>query len=130
MTVFSKLYVHIPTYITVANTYIQTMLDQMDEELVNIETDNYTPDNFKISKLYPNPFNPKLNINVELGSYENLEVYIIDINGNRIMNLYSGFLDPGNYNFKWNADDIASGVYFIKAISKRSRIVKKVVLLK
>ena len=71
-------------------------------------------DEFLFLPLYPNPFNPETNISFNLNSPANIEVEIFNILGEQIQKSNLGNLTAGQYNFKWNASNHPSGVYFIQ----------------
>ena len=82
---------------------------------------------------YPNPFNPSTTINYEIpfGSYHvNLSVY--DLRGRLVEVLVdqvqNSKVDP--YSIVWNANDMSSGVYFIRLHAGDSIKTQKVMLVK
>ena len=86
---------------------------------------------FIIKSVYPNPFNPILNIEYGLlkNSFINLAIY--DINGRIIENIIKSDHLAGYYEIKWDATDQASGIYFIKLISEDGYSqVQKLILIK
>jgi len=94
--------------------------------LNNISIPNY----FKISNLYPNPFNPVLNITFDIAIPGITKVNILDIYGSYIETLHSGFLQSGSHEMSWNAESMPSGVYFISLKLGNKNLTEKVVLLK
>ena len=88
------------------------------------------PIHFKINNLFPNPFNPVLNINFDIAWSGITQVNILDISGSHIETLYSGFLQSGSHDMSWNAESVPSGVYFISLKLGDKRLTEKVVLLK
>lgn len=72
---------------------------------------------FEIGKNYPNPFNGKSIIPIKIYSPGNYNLQIFNLLGQKVNNLYSGFLDIGAYEFEWagtssNNSSISSGLYF------------------
>jgi len=99
----------------------------LDNNNVNI------PSAFTINSVYPNPFNPSTNVNIDLELTANIELSIIDVNGRLIDNLYSGTLSAGNHDIVWNPNGkVASGVYLVKldVLNEGISIVKEITLLK
>ena len=88
------------------------------------------PKNFNLINVYPNPFNPVLNINFGMSWAGATQVNILDITGSHIETLHSGFLQSGSHEFRWNAESMPSGVYFISLNSGDNNLTEKVVLLK
>ena len=60
---------------------------------------------------YPNPFNPETNISYQLakGDYVTLKIY--DLLGNEIATLVNEYKPQGKYYIKFDASNIASGIY-------------------
>ncbi len=95
-----------------------------------IDDENNLPDQFAILNHYPNPFNPKTTISVEMNAKEVATIQIVDISGRLVETLYSGQLDNGIHEFEWNGTHHVSGVYFIKVQSGDSFQTRKMILLK
>ena len=85
---------------------------------------------FSLSAPYPNPFNPSVNFEVNVMDTQNIDIDIFDIYGNKIQNIYSGFLNYGLHNFSWNASNFSAGVYIIQCKSKNNILTEKVYLIK
>ena len=89
------------------------------------------PIEFKLDDPYPNPFNPVTTIDFQLAeNVDNITLSIYDIKGRLIETLYTGALNYGYHSYTWNADNFASGVYFVNMITKDNRFTKKITLLK
>jgi choice-of-anchor B domain-containing protein len=88
------------------------------------------PDKYNLYQNYPNPFNPETNIKFDLpkNGYVNLILY--DITGKEILKLVNQNLQAGKYNYKLNALNLNSGVYFIRIVSNDFVQTRKIVLLK
>ena len=102
-----------------------------DEVLDNDKT--MIPSLFRIDEVYPNPFNPSVNIDFSLDIASNIKLSIIDINGRLVDDLYSGILPSGNHSFAWDSGgSLASGVYLIKLdiLNRGVSLTKEVTLLK
>jgi photosystem II stability/assembly factor-like uncharacterized protein len=76
------------------------------------EQENNLPRKFHLGQNYPNPFNATTVIDYSLteNSYVTLKVY--DLLGRETKKLVSEFLNAGTYSATFEADDLASGVYF------------------
>jgi len=83
----------------------------------------------KIS-IYPNPFNPSLNISCFLSEQSNLEINIYNQKGQLIEQLIDAHYESGEWNFTWNRKDLPSGVYLINLNSDKFSLTEKAVLLK
>jgi PKD repeat protein len=85
---------------------------------------------------YPNPFNPNVNINVEIQDTKKvLNVSVYNIKGQKIYQIMDEIPTDNKISLTWNGTDsagkpLASGIYFISATNQTENSVKKVVLLK
>ena len=61
---------------------------------------------------------------------QSIDIDIFDIYGNKIQDIYSGFLNYGLHNFSWNASNFSAGVYIIQCKSKNNILTEKVYLIK
>ncbi len=104
----------------------------LDVNFINLYSNNVDiiPKEFKISNIYPNPFNPITNFNLEVNSREFVEVLVYDLNGKIVDYLFNGYLDEGIHPYTWNASGFTSGIYFITANSLKYSITQKITLIK
>jgi len=79
---------------------------------------------------YPNPFNPSLNISYYLSSDTNVELTAYNLKGQKIAVLFDQIQLAGEHKYIWNAEELPSGIYFIKLKSDNIMQTEKVVLLK
>ena len=92
--------------------------------------DNSIPYHFNINNLYPNPFNPVLNIDFEITQTGWVKVNIADIAGSMVKTIYEGYEGVGKHHLSWDSDKLPSGTYFVTLEIENSSLTKKVVLLK
>jgi hypothetical protein len=71
-----------------------------------------TVNDFTLEQNYPNPFNPATTITFDLGKSTSATLTILNLKGQKIMELVSGTLQAGRHSYQWNAGDLASGTYF------------------
>lgn len=83
-----------------------------------------------IAQNYPNPFNPVTAISYRLSAVSRVDLSIYNILGQRIVTLVSEQQTPGNYQVKWDAGDLPSGVYYYQLTAEEFRDVKKMMVLK
>lgn len=93
-------------------------------------TGNEIPKVFALYQNFPNPFNPVTNINFDIPKVSMTRVTVYDILGKEIDVPVNQVLAAGKYNISFNADKLASGVYFYKIeagnfIDKKKMIVVK-----
>ncbi len=84
---------------------------------------------FQLS-LFPNPFNPETNIRFETTEKKYTNISIYDIAGREIKNIFKGELEPGSYNFNWNASNLPSGMYLIRTFNGSNVKTIKAMLIK
>ena len=109
-------------------------------EFCNLDKLSYSGDldisnvaiNYNIINTYPNPFNPIINIDLNLKENDYLDISIFDINGQEIDKIFTGYKVSGKYNYKWNASHISSGIYFImiKQLENSNVLMEKICLMK
>ncbi len=81
-------------------------------------------------KIFPNPANSSSNIQFDLNSPGYVNVEIFSILGEKLKTLTDKFFEAGRHNLKLNADELQSGVYFIKLTQEKNFIVRKLIILK
>jgi Peptidase family C25/Secretion system C-terminal sorting domain len=92
---------------------------------------NVIPTEFAISDVYPNPFNPSTTISISLPISGQLSVKIFNLLGQEVALLASDHFNVGVKQFSFNADKMASGIYFVKAsLPGKSTQIKKVMLVR
>ena len=93
-------------------------------------TDRILINNFNLTRLYPNPFNPILNIDFEINQAGWVNVNITDITGSMVKTVYEGFEGVGKHQISWDSETLPSGTYFVTFEFENLSLTKKVVLLK
>ena len=109
--------------------------DAQEIEYTVMEKDNeqieISPDDYQLYSLYPNPFNPSLNIYFSIATPGKINITIYNSNGQKIGDVLTNeYLQRGNYNFSWDADKNPSGLYFVKLESQNFTQIKKALFLK
>ena len=61
---------------------------------------------------FPNPFNPRTTIGLNISRATRGRLAIYDLTGREIAHLFEGVLIPGYHQFDWNAENEASGMYY------------------
>ena len=79
---------------------------------------------------YPNPFNPETNISFDLNKRNNVQLKIYNVLGQLVKTLVNDELEPGKYNYKFDGQNFASGIYFYRLKTGEFNQVKKMLLLK
>ena len=78
----------------------------------------------------PNPFNNNscLEISVPLSGQARLNIY--DISGREAAVLYDGWLSAGNHTYNFQADGLATGIYFARLQTAEGSEIRKLVMVK
>ena len=109
---------------------IQLMLNSMPDMSTPIDDNTYFIDNFNINQLYPNPFNPVLNIDFEINQAGWVKIIITNIAGSMVKTVYEGYEGVGKHHLSWDSDKLPSGTYLVTLEFESSSLTKKVILLK
>ncbi|MBC8311129.1 MAG: T9SS type A sorting domain-containing protein [Candidatus Marinimicrobia bacterium] len=93
-------------------------------------SDNFIPKQFEIINLYPNPFNPQINIEYSLPTTSKVNVSIYNVQGQEVEILINATQNTGFYSISWNATTQNSGIYFVKIIADNNILNRKIMYLK
>jgi hypothetical protein len=98
------------------------------------KTNSPIPRRFELYQNYPNPFNPSTTIKYDLPKESRVKIVVYDILGRKVATLVDEMKKAGSYQVIWDANRLASGVYFYRteAVSADKRFVdvKKMILVK
>jgi hypothetical protein len=98
--------------------------------LTNKVTEPTEISEYHLSQNYPNPFNPSTNIEFQISDFELVTLKVYDYLGKEITTLINEKLNPGNYNIKFNAEGLTSGIYFYRLQTPKCIEQKKMLLIK
>ena len=88
------------------------------------------PTSYQLSVAYPNPFNPVTTMALTIPEAGNVSVQVYNLAGQAIATLASGYMDANTYTLTWDASDVSSGIYFIKAQADGFTATQKLMLVK
>ena len=94
------------------------------------EVEAAIPDKITGFQNYPNPFNATTTIEYELPYQTRATIKIYNILGREIETLFDGQQSAGCHNISWKADNMPSGIYFLKLRASDQVETKRMVLLK
>jgi hypothetical protein len=107
------------------------------ESVTGIENNSALINSFELGQNYPNPFNPSTFINFKIPFQSMVTIKVYNILGSEVATLINEEKPAGNYNIKFNAGNLASGVYFyqLKAVPAGGQAgnfaaTKKLILMK
>lgn len=85
---------------------------------------------------YPNPFNSRVMISLNMVKGGDADISIFDVNGRLVKTLFKGGnLQKGTHNFSWDATDasgkeVSSGSYFAVATTPQGKIIRTLTLIR
>ncbi len=88
------------------------------------------PRRIKLYANYPNPFNPETRIRYRLGKREKVELTVYDLTGRKVATLLNKVEDAGDHTVRFDAGNLASGVYIYRLKSASVVESRKMVLLR
>lgn len=92
---------------------------------------SYTgPKEFKLEQNFPNPFNPTTTIQYQLPTDSKITLKVYDILGSEVITLVNEEQEAGYKEIKFNAGNIASGIYIYRLHSGDFVSVKKMMVVK
>ncbi|MCP3683716.1 MAG: T9SS type A sorting domain-containing protein [bacterium] len=107
---------------------------QLDVDLyplpISVDDKNDIPQNFSLSRNYPNPFNPSTTISYAIPERSNVRLEIFNVIGQRIDVLVDDNQSTGEYAVTWDASNYSSGVYFYRLTTGNHAQTKRMTLVK
>jgi DNA-binding beta-propeller fold protein YncE len=97
-------------------------------QIIEVEVD--IPTEFELAQNYPNPFNPTTTIAFSIPVKGNVTVQVFNMLGEVIETLVNQELDPGKYNYDFDATALSSGTYIYRISAGTNVEVRKMILLK
>jgi photosystem II stability/assembly factor-like uncharacterized protein len=94
------------------------------------DNEHIVPSEFNLSQNYPNPFNPATTINYSIPNAGQVKLIIYNAIGIKVADIVNEYKPAGNYSVKFNASNLASGIYFYRIESGHFSQIKKMILLK
>ncbi len=115
-----------PNTVYMDNVYFYTENSDAEENVVNSVNSPYI-----LGSNYPNPFNPTTTISFTLKSSGYVTLSIYDVKGRLVETIVQTELAPNTYREFWNAENVASGIYFYRLSVNGQKIdTKRMVLIK
>ena len=88
------------------------------------------PNTILVFQNYPNPFNPKTKIKYQIPELSFVRLKVYDVLGSEIETLVNEEKPAGNYEVKFDATNLPSGIYFYRLHTGDYISTKKMVLIK
>jgi len=96
----------------------------------DVEDDQNSVSNFVLYQNYPNPFNPSTKIEFAVPSNGNYSIEVYNIVGQKVAELINDNLEAGTYSVSFEANSMASGIYFYKLAGNNVNLTRKMMLVK
>jgi hypothetical protein len=87
-----------------------------------------SPLGFSIKQNYPNPFYSITNISYTLSEPAHVELFVYNMLGQKVAELVNGEMSAGPHSTRWNAENLSSGIYFLRMTVGNNSITKKALL--
>jgi len=96
--------------------------------IVEVEFD--IPKDFVLHQNYPNPFNPSTTIKYAVPKTSLVNIKVYDLTGQEVASLVNEVKEVGTYEIKFDARNLASGVYLYRMVADNFTSVMKFNVLK
>ncbi|MDZ7623864.1 MAG: T9SS type A sorting domain-containing protein [Ignavibacteriaceae bacterium] len=106
-----------------AQNALNKVMDENNEQ-VSVVSD------ISLEQNYPNPFNPSTSIKFTVPTSEFVSLKVYDVLGNEVATLVNEQKAPGTYEVRFNAGNLASGVYVYKIQAGNFTQTRKLMLMK
>jgi len=106
-----------------AQNALDKVMDENGEELSVVS-------DFNLEQNYPNPFNPSTSIKFSVPSSEFVTLKVYDVLGNEITTLVNEQKAPGTYEVRFDAGNLASGMYVYSLKAGNFTQTRKLLLMK
>tara|TARA_R110002096_G_scaffold170840_12_gene343527 strand:- start:471 stop:3248 length:2778 start_codon:yes stop_codon:yes gene_type:complete len=88
------------------------------------------PSVFALEQNYPNPFNPATTIKYSVAKAGEVQLSVYNMMGQKVADLVSGTKSAGSYAISWNAENMASGMYFYRLSAAGQTMTRQMTLIK
>jgi len=113
--------------ISTTNSYTLVKPTEVPTPVENFKS---VPQRFVLNQNYPNPFNPNTIIRYELPNTSDVELTVYDLTGRQVATLVNERQAAGIHSVRFDAQNIASGVYFYRLKTGNFNQVRKMLLLR
>ena len=96
---------------------------------VNNEAED-SPLAFTLDQNYPNPFNPSTTISYTVNEASSVNISVYNLMGQKVATLVDENKSAGQYNVRWNAFGVASGMYYYRLEANGQALTRKMTLIK
>ena len=115
-------------FVSVTNNYTQTRPTDVSTPIDKPVAS--TPTRFELLQNYPNPFNPSTVIQYKLAKTGNVRLTVFDLMGRQVGTLVNQAQGAGVYVVRFNASQLASGIYFYRLQTDGFSQIRKMLLIR
>ncbi|MCP5061994.1 MAG: T9SS type A sorting domain-containing protein [Ignavibacteriae bacterium] len=112
------------TFAYLIRAYVSFGVTDVEDQIIDI-----LPMDFNLSQNYPNPFNPTTVIKYAIPTQSNVLLKVYNILGKEVSTLVNEEKSSGNYEVNFNANNLASGIYYYTLKAGSFTETKKMILL-
>jgi hypothetical protein len=98
--------------------------------MVGINPITGIPKVYSLSQNFPNPFNPETEIQFGLPAAANVKLVLYDVLGREVAVMINSVMGAGYHGYKFNAENLSSGVYFYRLTAGTFTDIKKMTIIK
>lgn len=99
-------------------------------QITTEEIEANIPEEVYLNQNYPNPFNPSTSIPFGLDVDSKVKLEVFDILGRKVSTLVNENMTAGTYNINFQAQNLASGVYFYRLVTDSGVFTQRFTLIK
>ncbi|GBE29238.1 hypothetical protein BMS3Bbin04_00250 [bacterium BMS3Bbin04] len=88
------------------------------------------PQEFALREVWPNPFNSTISVRYQLPYNSHVKAMLYNVLGQRVATLENEMRVAGTHRIAWQADGLASGIYFLRLEMDNKAFTAKLVLMK
>ncbi len=82
-------------------------------------------DDILVLSVYPNPYHDRVTLHYALARTQDIQISLYNVSGQLIKNLYNDRQIAGNYDLRFTAAGLPSGIYFLHLNTKEGSVVRK-----
>ena len=97
---------------------------------LGIDDEEVLPSEYALEQNYPNPFNPSTNFRFKIAEAGLTTLKIYNLLGQEVAEVLNEFMNPGTYDIRFDAEGLASGIYFYRIRVNDFSASKKMILVR
>lgn len=111
-------------------THFSDIVGSTEQGLTSVEDPVEVPTQFALGQNYPNPFNPSTNIKYSVPVRSDVTLKVYDVMGVEVARLVNGSKEPGEYEVRFDAAGLPSGLYLYELRAGSVVLNRKMLLVK